>query len=119
MDPSQFDQILLNLVVNARDAMTMGGTVTVSAQVDRNDVIGGAAPGAFTMTLRVADTGSGIAPDVVDHIFEPFYSTKGDRGTGLGLATVNSVVRSVHGEVSVASTIGVGSTFVVRLPALT
>jgi signal transduction histidine kinase len=128
MDVSQFDQIFLNLVVNARDAMPNGGTLHMLARtlpVDRADVDAAASvlwdrfdtpPSGRVVSVSVRDTGSGIPADVIDRIFEPFYSTKGDRGTGLGLATVLSVVRSANGAVGVTSEVGRGSTFVVQLP---
>jgi signal transduction histidine kinase len=124
MDASQFDQIFLNLVVNARDAMPNGGTLQIRAEVLRverasSDVLWDrfeTVPTDRVVSIAVSDTGSGIPEDVLDRIFEPFYSTKGDRGTGLGLATVFSVVRTANGAVGVRSQIGEGSTFVVQLP---
>ncbi len=124
MDVSQFEQIVLNLVVNARDAMRDRGQVTVAARVlsadafapsfvvDRPDV---AADGAL-VSIDVRDTGTGIPAEDLERIFEPYFSTKGDRGTGLGLATVRSVVRAAGGGIGVASTVGAGSTFSVVLP---
>jgi signal transduction histidine kinase len=126
MDSSQFDQIFLNLVVNARDAMPNGGALQMSARVliterTNTDVLWHrfeSAPADRVVSIEVRDTGAGIPSDVIDRIFEPFYSTKGDRGTGLGLATVLSVVRGVLGAVDVSSTVGVGSTFIVQLPLI-
>lgn len=122
MDPSQFDQVLLNLVVNARDAMSGSGRVRVSATTTSSSGLSAEAretvPTGPLATIRVRDTGSGIAPEVMDRIFEPFFSTKGDRGTGLGLATVNAVVRAARGAVTVESAVGSGTEFTVYLPAL-
>ena len=127
MDASQFDQIFLNLIANARDAMPEGGVLQLRAQVlpvDRanRDVLWDrfeTAPTDRVVSITVRDTGSGMPDDVVDRIFEPFFSTKGDRGTGLGLATVLSVVRTANGAISVISAIGAGSTFIVQLPLAT
>ncbi len=123
MDPSQFDQVLLNLVVNARDAMPAGGCISVL--VDRV-VVGpsGEVRDAArvsdgpVMRLRVEDTGHGIHADQLDQVFEPFFTTKGDRGTGLGLATVQSVVRQARGDIAVTSREGRGTRFEVRIPAV-
>lgn len=122
MDPSQFDQVMLNLLVNARDAMPDGGTVKVTTRhrqwalltEEQQSVV----PAGPIITIEVADDGTGIAADVIDRIFEPFYSTKGDRGTGLGLATVSTVVRLARGAVEVRSEPAKGTTFAVHLPAM-
>ncbi len=105
MSPSQFDQILLNLAVNARDAMPGGGTFTIQAY-DRDEAV----------VLEVEDTGRGMDEATLERCFEPFFSTKGsERGTGLGLATVYSVVVGAGGDVEVRSAPGEGTTFTVRL----
>jgi PAS domain S-box-containing protein len=120
--PGQLEQVLVNLVVNARDATPRGGRITI---VTRNRTLTGAAvdgmpdlpPGEYT-ELSVSDTGSGIAPEVVEHVFEPFFTTKAPgAGTGLGLAVCYGIVRQAGGEVSVTSAVGEGSTFRVLLPA--
>ena len=101
------EQILLNLVVNARDAMGPGGTVTVRLVVE-----------GATVVLSVADDGHGIPAEVLPHIFEPFFTTKGvGGGHGLGLATVYGAVSQLSGSIDVESEVGAGATFVVRLPA--
>ncbi len=122
MDPTQFDQVLFNLVVNARDAVGGRGQVNVTTAMTATGAMSAevretlqSGPAA---TIRVRDTGTGISPEVLDRIFEPFFSTKGDRGTGLGLATVNAVVRSARGTVTVESTLGQGTEFAVYLPTL-
>ncbi len=121
MDPSQFDQILLNLVVNARDAMPAGGTITIDASSTHLD--DGPSNRDSTLRagrhlyLRVSDTGVGIAEDAMPRIFDPFFTTKGDRGTGLGLATVSSVVRQANGHVAVTSRVGNGTVFEIWIPA--
>jgi signal transduction histidine kinase len=120
-DPTQLEQILLNLAINARDAMPCGGTVTM--RTDDVEVGAGTTcealglvPGSY-VRLTVTDTGSGIAPDVMPHIFEPFFTTKPrGRGTGLGLATVYGIVKQSGGSVGVRSSVGAGTSFDVYLP---
>jgi two-component system, cell cycle sensor histidine kinase and response regulator CckA len=121
-DPTQLHQILLNLCVNARDAMPDGGVLSLRAHVvDVDDAyarsVPDARPGRY-VSWRVSDTGCGIAPEVLDRIFDPFFTTKSpDRGTGLGLSTVLGIVRSHGGFVQVYSQPGRGATFSVYLPA--
>ncbi len=121
MDPSQLDQVLANLCVNARDAITGPGRITIETgldALDEDDLAGrpGVAPGAFAR-LSVSDTGSRIPAEVLDRIFEPFFTTKGEgRGTGLGLATVSGIVAQNGGFVTVESALGRGTTFRVHLP---
>ena len=122
-DQTQLAQVLLNLCVNARDAMPQGGALTISAanttvseELARNN--DGARPGPHVV-LAVTDTGTGITPDVLDKIFNPFFTTKEQgKGTGLGLSTVLGIVRSHGGFVNVYSELGKGSRFAVYLPAL-
>ncbi|CAM9922845.1 unnamed protein product, partial [Phaeothamnion confervicola] len=121
-DPTQLDQVLLNLCVNARDAMPQGGRLTVKARNVQLD-------GHFTLlnreitagphvVLEVADTGTGIPREIVDKIFEPFFTTKAPgKGTGLGLSTVIGIIRSHGGTVNVYSEPDKGSVFKVYLPA--
>jgi signal transduction histidine kinase/CheY-like chemotaxis protein len=118
-DPGQLEQILVNLIVNARDAMPDGGKVTIATGPHElgptNDL--GLPPGLYSR-LVVADTGTGIPPDVLPHIFEPFYTTKGSgRGTGLGLPTVYGIVQQHGGGVRVDSS-DEGTTFDVVLPTV-
>lgn len=119
----RIEQVVLNLVVNARDAMPKGGTVTLTTGRLILDQplpgIQGSVPAGTWAFLRVADEGDGISPEILPHIFKPFFSTKpAESGTGLGLATVVSVVRQAEGHMELSSTQGRGTTFTVYLPAV-
>jgi CheY-like chemotaxis protein len=123
-DSTQLHQALLNLCVNARDAMPKGGVITLEAAnvvltKETAEKIPGAQPGSF-VCLRVIDTGTGIPPEIEAKMFEPFFTTKGvGKGTGLGLSTVLGIVRSHGGFVRVASKVGQGATFELYLPSTT
>ena len=120
-DPGQLEQVLLNLCVNARDAMPKGGTLTITTQdvtyfldefFSSNEM-----PAGEYVKLSVTDTGTGMTPEVKKHIFEPFFTTKEKgQGTGLGLATCYGIVKQTGGYITVDSTVAVGSNFSIYLP---
>ncbi|MGE3489258.1 MAG: ATP-binding protein [Vicinamibacterales bacterium] len=120
-DPTQLHQVLMNLCVNARDAMPGGGVLTLSvAHLDVDEQLAalpGASPGRHVV-LAIADTGMGIAPEVADKIFDPFFTTKEvGKGTGLGLSTSQAIVKAHGGFIRVHSELGKGTTFEICLPA--
>jgi len=120
-DRSQIEQVIMNLAVNARDAMPQGGRLTIETSNEEID-------GVYALTnpdnrpgphvrMRISDTGCGMTEDVREHLFEPFFTTKGQgKGTGLGLATVYGIVRQSRGDIYVDSAPGRGTTFTILLP---
>jgi hypothetical protein len=121
-NPTQLRQVLLNLCVNARDAMPSGGSLRIEAtNAELNNKVTPLQAEPVSgphITIVVSDTGHGIAPHVLQKIFEPFFTTKEPgKGTGLGLSTVQGIVKSHGGFLDVRSEVGKGTTFTVFLPA--
>jgi PAS domain S-box-containing protein len=120
-DPGQMEQLILNLAINARDAMPQGGVLSIeTAHIDivepKPFASGYLAPGAY-MILHIADTGTGMTPEVLAHLFEPFFTTKeAGKGTGLGLCNVYGTVKQSGGEVAVTTAVGEGTAFHIYLP---
>jgi PAS domain S-box-containing protein len=121
-DATQLHQTLMNLCVNARDAMPNGGALTIEAENRTLDeiyagMLKGASPGKYVV-ITITDTGHGIPPEIIDRIFDPFFTTKEPgRGTGLGLATVQGIITSHGGFITVESKLGLGTKFKIHLPA--
>ncbi len=120
LDPTSLDRMLMNLVANARDASPPGGEIRIESALEatalpKRGETRAEAPGEW-VRLRVTDAGAGIPPEVREKIFEPFFSTKGSQGTGLGLATVAAIVAHAGGDITVTSEAGGGTCFEVRLP---
>jgi two-component system cell cycle sensor histidine kinase/response regulator CckA len=117
-DATQLEQVLMNLAVNARDAMPHGGKLTIrtgNAETETGDAVRGA---GLRVSLSVTDTGTGMAPEIQARIFEPFFTTKErGHGTGLGLAAVHGIVTQLCGFIAVESVVGHGTTFRIDLPA--
>ncbi len=112
MVPAQLEQVLLNLIINARQAMPRGGRLTLDVRTN---------PRTQMVEIRISDTGTGIPPERLRLIFEPFYTTKepdehGHGGTGLGLSVCRQIIEQHHGRIRVESLVGKGSTFTVKLP---
>jgi two-component system, cell cycle sensor histidine kinase and response regulator CckA len=120
VDQAQIEQVIVNLAVNARDAMPTGGTLTIeteNVELGRQGRPAGAEPAGSFVTLRVRDTGTGMDAETRQRVFEPFFTTKPQgKGTGLGLATIYGIVQQSHGHIEIESAVGRGSVFTVFLP---
>jgi CheY-like chemotaxis protein len=120
-DAGQMQQVVINMSINARDAMPNGGQLTLelsNATVTPMEAlrISEGRPGEFVL-LKIVDTGTGMPPEIMQRIFEPFFTTKGPgKGTGLGLATCFGIIKQTSGMLAVASEVGVGTTFSIYLP---
>jgi signal transduction histidine kinase len=110
VDASQIEQVLVNLFINAIQAMPKGGDLFISAGHDSE---------TGNLILEVRDTGTGIPQEILPNIFDPFFSTKGTKGTGLGLSVSYGIIREHHGDISVESEEGKGTRFIIKLPSLT
>ncbi len=120
-DVNQFEQVIVNLAVNARDAMPEGGRLLIRTANMTAEAVGAlrlnGLPGADHVLIEVSDTGTGMTPEVMEKIFEPFFTTKEvNKGTGLGLSTVFGIVKQSGGYIDVRSTIGQGTVFAIYLP---
>jgi len=121
-EQTQLEQVVLNLATNARDAMPAGGTLTLGTrnlEITDPGAVGVELPAGRYVLLTVEDTGHGMPPEVLKHLFEPFYTTKEvGRGTGLGLATVYGIIKQLEGDIRVRSEVGQGTTFSIYLPCV-
>jgi hypothetical protein len=120
VDPGQMEQMLVNLAVNARDAMPEGGTLTIDTgnlDVDSDQSAGSEANQGQSVCMLVSDTGIGMSAETLDHVFEPFFTTKAiGEGTGLGLSTVYGIVAAADGHIMINSRPGIGTSISVTLP---
>ncbi len=122
-DASQIEQVIMNLALNARDAMPKGGVLaieTANADLGEQQAVADTdlLPGPYVM-IAVSDTGVGIEGESLEHVFEPFFSTKPiDKGSGLGLSIVYGIVKQARGHIEVESELGKGTTFRLHFPAL-
>jgi signal transduction histidine kinase len=119
IDRAQFNAAILNLVVNARDALPKGGTIEISTErwVVNTVTVDAPLPGIY-VRVQVKDNGQGMPPEVTRRVFDPFFTTKGEGGTGLGLPQVSAFMRLINGHVSIASERGVGTTVSLFFPSV-
>ncbi|MEZ0328767.1 MAG: ATP-binding protein [Dissulfuribacterales bacterium] len=107
IDKNQIQQVLVNLITNAVQAMTKNGKLIIASDLDESKKY---------IKITVTDTGKGIPPELLQHIFDPFFSTKGEGGTGLGLSVSYGIIKNHYGDITVESEVGKGTTFTIRLP---
>ena len=118
IDPAQFNAALLNLVVNARDAMPNGGQIRISTErVEVNSSTSGPPEPGIYVRVRVKDNGQGMSEETLREVFDPLFTTKGEKGTGLGLPQVRSFMRLIGGHASIVSEVGRGTTFDLLFPS--
>lgn len=116
VDPAHLENAILNLALNARDAMPGGGKLTIkTANVSLDRSVAGVEPGNYLL-ITITDTGTGMSPEVLAHCFEPFYTTKGNKGTGLGLSSVHGFVNQSNGLIEISSRLGEGTTIFLYIP---
>jgi signal transduction histidine kinase/CheY-like chemotaxis protein len=116
IDPGQIEAAIINLAINARDAMPDGGVLTLATRNITHNIGGTMAPGEY-VAVRVSDTGTGMTPDVLAHVFEPFFTTKGPgRGSGLGLSQVHGLAKQSGGDIRIESSPGSGTTVTLLMP---
>ncbi len=121
-DPARMTQVIMNLVLNARDAMPAGGRITIattSMRMGPEEAAARSLAAGSYLAMSLADTGSGMDAGALSHLFEPLFTTKPGKGTGLGLSTVQGIVKESGGAIDVASTLGAGTTFTIYLPGAT
>jgi signal transduction histidine kinase len=117
-DQSQFDAAVLNLVVNARDAMSDGGEIQIKTErIVLTKATSGSPPPGTYVRVRVKDSGKGMSPEVLQRVFDPLFTTKGEKGTGLGLPQVYAFMKLVGGHVAIESKQGIGTTFDLLFPS--
>lgn len=118
IDPSLFDAAVLNLVFNARDAMPSGGEIWISTERLETDSMPGQQPALSYARLRVKDQGCGMAPEILEKVLDPFFTTKGENGTGMGLAQVHATMQMVGGHLRIASERDTGTTVDLLFPSI-
>lgn len=117
IDATQFNAAILNLVINARDAMPDGGEIRIQTDECRQDIEDSDAPPGRCVRVRISDDGCGMPPEIAEHLFDLYFTTKGEAGTGLGVPQVAAFMRSSGGTVRVRTEPGTGTTFELRFPA--
>jgi signal transduction histidine kinase len=112
-DSGKLEQSILNIIMNAKDAMPEGGRITITTCNVKNPE----GHNGEHICISIKDTGIGMEQDIIDHIFDPFFTTKGPKGTGLGLSLVNQIIEELKGWIEVSSEVNKGTTFSLFIPA--